>query len=165
MTQHLARILILDSSILDEVLEVPDWSDDSPRIRKEFARRAEGGEQLVIPITAIVETGNHVVQCKGDRTGAARRYHRLLCQLVDGDAPWRTFITVWNVDLLARIRDGAGIGRSLIDLFSSQTIGGGDLTISAEAERIKQTTHGLRIDLWSKDAKFRAHWPHGRVVE
>jgi len=164
MAGELTSVLFVDSSILDEILEIPGWCDQSLAIRAEFETRTLGGVRMVIPISAVIETGNHIAQCAGDRRRAAHRYARLLDQLIDGSAPWRVNETDWNLDLLSQIRSGAHTKRDLVDLLSNRVMGGGDLAILAEAGRMRQTSFGLKIDLWTKDAKFSAHWPFGETV-
>jgi hypothetical protein len=161
---RLATVLFVDTSILDEILGVPGWTQDREAVAAEFSRRSEAGEQLVIPISAIIETGNHIFQCTGDRRAAAGRFVTLLTQLTAGSAPWRVNVTTWNVALLSQLLAGAHTGCDLHDLLSDKLLGGGDLAILVEAGRLEATTFGLSIDLWTMDEKFAAHWPFGRTI-
>jgi hypothetical protein len=153
----------IDTSVLDEVLEVPGQVQH-PEVLHEFKRRASAGDLMVIPITTLVEAGNHIAQCGGDRRSAAARYATLLDQLIGREAPWRVITVDWDLDFLRALRDGAHTGLDLVDLLHSKTLGGGDMAIFVEARRLLERSNGLAVGLWTKDAAMRAAWPYGNLI-
>ncbi len=156
-------LYFIDTSILDEVLETPTWASQ-PRIVQAFKDHVTAGLQLAVPITAVIESGNHIEQSAGPRRAAAERYVTLLDQLISGTRPWKLVSTDWNGELLRRIREGAGTGRPLVDLLDAKEMGGGDAAIVAEAERLQQGSYGLRLGLWSLDNGLKANWPFGNLL-
>lgn len=156
-------ILFIDTSVLDEILDVPGWSSKHSIARTELAFRAEARRRLVIPITSLIETGNHICHSTGDRRAAASRFSTLVEQLSEGSSPWRTNNTSWDAKLLAEIRRGAGTGLDLTDLLSSKMAGGGDIAIVAEAGRLKESTFEVEIDLWTTDSRLASLWPWGKT--
>lgn len=157
-------LYFLDTSILDEVLEIPGWAS-RPETVQEFKNHASMGLQLAIPITAVIESGNHIEQSSGNRRPAAERYVTLLGQLISGTRPWKLVATEWDDALLQRIRDGAGTGRSLVDLLDAKAMGGGDAALVAEAERLQTGSYGLQVGLWSLDHGLKANWPFGNLLQ
>ena len=85
-----ARVLIIDTSVLCCLLEVPGketcgsgaerW--DRSRVEKLLAE--ERGSTLVLPLATIIETGNHIAQAPGDRFTLATRFGRYLAFAADG---------------------------------------------------------------------------------
>ena len=60
---------ILDTSVFDELLNVPHWAHQHNTIFEDFEKRIKNGEKFVIPIATIIETGNHIAHSKkGDST-------------------------------------------------------------------------------------------------
>jgi hypothetical protein len=152
------HVTFVDTSILDELMEVPGFCQNSEDIKGLFQERVESGEAFIISITAIVETGNHISQSQGNRRAAAERFARLLDQLVTNSAPWKANQVQWDQAFLQAIRDGAGTGVTLIDLLGNGYSGGGDLAILVEAGIFRQGTYGLEVDIWTLDGTLRAFW-------
>lgn len=55
----------MDTSVLCELLEVPGKNQQATAVQAEFVTRAAAGEHFVIPVTAVIETGNPICQAKG----------------------------------------------------------------------------------------------------
>lgn len=73
-------ICLLDTSILCEVLEVPNRFQSQAAIEKELRRKIEAEETLLLPMISILETGNHIGQ-NGDgrqRRETAERFVRFV---------------------------------------------------------------------------------------
>ena len=64
---------MIDTSVLCEMLQVPGKSNPArgAEVRAEIDRRWRDGERFVIPITAVIETGNHIAQADGNRYDVA----------------------------------------------------------------------------------------------
>lgn len=79
-------ITFIDTSVLCELVAVPGKSSDPGTHLAELDERFAAGERFVIPVTAVIETGNHIAQAKtGDRRAAARRLVELLLEAVRRD--------------------------------------------------------------------------------
>jgi hypothetical protein len=135
----------------------------SPRSWSRDARHAIKTCNLVLPITAIIETGNHIAQI-GDGYGNARRecaqkFSRLIEMMIAREAPWVLHSIEWDERYLRTLLDGAGTGSSLVDL-AIHKFGCGDLSILAEVERYLSRTTGVDVDIWTLDWSTRILSPH-----
>lgn len=54
-------IVLIDTSVVLELLKVPGKSGSMQDAKKEFADRAQHSE-LILPLATVVETGNHIGQ-------------------------------------------------------------------------------------------------------
>lgn len=159
----LGVVYFIDTSVLDEVLETPGWAKN-PQVLEQFKSRVAAGQRMAVPITALIESGNHIEQSSGPRRAAAERYATLIDQLLAGTTPWKLAATAWDPQLLQAMRDGAHTGRSLVDLLDSKSMGGGDAAILVEAERLLASSFGLQVGLWTLDAGLRSNWPFGNLL-
>lgn len=152
------RAVFVDTSILDEILAIPGWSSQHVEVQRQVVERHQRGDELIIPITALVESGNHVAQCSGSRRDAATRFKVLLDQLVAGNAPWRAHTVAWDVSFLRALAEGAFTGQGLVNLYANRQLGGGDLAILVEAKRFHDDTYGTEVEVWTEDATLLAYW-------
>ena len=100
-------VTFVDTSVLCELLQVPGKSQQHRAIREEFELRMEGGERFVIPITAVIETGNHIAQATGDRRSAAERFCKLLASAASEEAPFVIQQERWDERFLDELCAGA----------------------------------------------------------
>lgn len=153
----MSHVVFVDTSVLNEILEVPGKCQRPTEMRHEFAARVRRNESLVIPASALIETGNHVAQAGGHRRQAAVRYAELIQQLVSQSAPWRANNLQVNLDFLTAVRDGAGTGQSLTDLLANRQLGGGDLGILVEAAQFARASYGFTVEIWTLDVTLAGY--------
>ena len=70
-------IALIDTSILLELLEVPGRDSKSAEIKKQLReKQRDARESLILPLAAILETGNHVGRVPDGalRRQAAKRF-------------------------------------------------------------------------------------------
>lgn len=105
------KVLILDTSILCIWLKVPGkdtcgsgenvLTHDivSDKINKEI----ENNTTFIIPVSSIIETGNHIAQSSGDRYNVAKKLVDIIHKSADAESPWATFTqqsSLWTSDAL-----------------------------------------------------------------
>lgn len=146
-----AKVTFIDTSVLCELLKVPGLSSHHDDIRTEFELRGEDGERFVIPITAVIETGNHIAQSNGDRRAAAERFVRFLGAARSGEAPFTVHRLSWDDEFLMELCAGNGTGRALIDLAAAR-MGAGDVAILVERGRFKRDSAYTEVQVWTLDA-------------
>lgn len=65
-------VAIVDTSILCNVLDIPHMNGERNRVLQELGELLENETNLLLPMAAVYETGNHIAQIKdGNRR---RRY-------------------------------------------------------------------------------------------
>lgn len=151
-------VAIIDTTVFCELLGIPGKSNNADAFRSELTAKVTAGEILLLPMTTIVETGNHIGQCSPD--GAKRRYYaqkfvESVQKAVDGEAPfsptpffepddlrrWLAEFPEWT-----KVTDARGKGSGL-----------GDLTIQKEWERQCELNPARRVYIWSGDARLTAY--------
>lgn len=149
------KVTMIDTSVLCELLDVPGKSATGDAHRAELDGRVRDGERFVIPITAVVETGNHIAQAKvGDRRAAARRLIELLLEAVRGDGRFELHEVAWDEAFIVALAGGDTTGQSFIDLAGHGFMGAGDVAILVERDRYVATS-GYRRDgvgIWTLEA-------------
>lgn len=83
-------VVIVDTSVLLNVLNVPGCNNDRGDVDRQFQEFAHAGARLLLPLAAVFETGKHIAQLSDGRQRG--RYASLFCEQVrmalDGKAPW-----------------------------------------------------------------------------
>ncbi len=152
----MTSITLIDTSVLCELLRVPGKSDvmRSRELRSEMDRRVAAGERLVIPITTIIETGNHIAQCSGQRYGLARGLIKLLQTAASEESPWRVLETPFDAEFLRSLCDGDSTGQDLAQL-AAEKIGAGDVAVLVERDHLKRRS-SAQVQVWTLDAGLHA---------
>lgn len=160
------RVLIIDTSVLCCWLKVPGKDTAGPdgdtwtyeRSEQVLSQAIKDGATLVLPLAALIETGNHIAQCNGDRYLLAGQLSRLLTESVNGRNPWVPFSgqeELWGREALLRLADSwpalAAGGTSIADA-----------TIKDVAEFYAET--GLHVEIVTGDQGLRAYTPAAPVV-
>lgn len=144
-------ICLIDTSILCEFLAVPDRCDRAEEIAEETRRKIERRETLLLPMSSILETGNHIGQ-NGDgrqRRAAAERFVNLVETAIRGETPFTPTPFFEPERLLAWLRefpDWAGHGS-----------GFADLTIAQEFHRQCTLNPLRRVYIWSLDRHLSSY--------
>jgi hypothetical protein len=156
-------ICIIDTSVFCEILAIPGKAGRVGEVRDGLAERVRLHETLLLPMTTVIETGNHIGHC-GDgsvRRAAAVRFRDAVEQALAGETP---FVPTPMIDMprlrqwLARFPDWAkqtgpdGKGSGL-----------GDLTIVAEWEHARLRNPGRRVYIWSLDARLAGYDTESRA--
>lgn len=152
-------VTFLDTSVLCELVEVPGKCQRRDEVREEYARRVAEGEQFVLPITAVIETGNHIAQAGGDRRAAAERLVGLLQAAGAGVPPFALNEVNWDGSFTAELCGGNSTGQSFIDLAGNGLMGAGDVAILVERDRYLSATSMSRADvrIWTLEQVLGAY--------
>lgn len=153
------RVVFVDTSVLCNLLAVPGRDQHRSRVIAEFQQRADAGTQFVLPLTALIETGNHIANSTASRRTAAERFVRMVWQIVEGTAPWRLNRVEWGQSLLRAFVDGDSAGQPAIDLLGAAQLGAGDLAILVERDDfIARTAYkASEVGVWSLDDGLSAY--------
>lgn len=153
------RMLLVDTSVLLEVLRVPFESDRSAEVTEEFDDHLRKGVALQIPMASVLETGSHIRRIRnGDaRRRCARTFTLFLEQALIEQPPWRFSPFAWNESVIRNLLDGEGHGYSLIRSIGDGIFEIGDLTIIEEWRIIFHNVSPkvYDIDVWTLDSTLR----------
>lgn len=160
------KVLVLDTSILCCWLQVTgkdtagcgddQWNHD--RISTILHAERNAGSTFVLPIASLIETGNHIAQCNGDRHALATSLSQHLINSADATSPWAAFTDqspLWD-------------SPNLVELAASWptlAVGGtsiGDATIKHVAEYYARA--GYAVEILTGDQGLKAYEPLKPVV-
>lgn len=143
---------MVDTSVLCELLQVPGKSSAGrgEEVKAEVVRRWQAGERFLIPITAVIETGNHIAQSDGDRYSVASRLVRLLRNAVAGEGNWLVYQTELGAEFLTSLCQGDSTGMSLEEQAATK-VGAGDIAILVERDQFVSATVYREVDIWTFD--------------
>jgi len=144
-------ICLLDTGILCELLEIPGRCQRREEIAAELTRKIKSRESLLLPMSAIVETGNHIGQIRDgrQRRAAAERFVQMVSQAIRGESPFTStpfFEPEPMLTWLDEFPDWAGRGS-----------GFADLTIKKEFERLDKIHRMRRVYIWSLDRHLSSY--------
>ncbi|WKK73107.1 hypothetical protein Q0F99_09835 [Rathayibacter oskolensis] len=150
-------VVFIDTSVLCNLIPVPGKDQDADEVRKRMAARLKNDDRFILPITAVIETGNFVAQLSngGERYATAQRFEEILRLICAGKAPWVLHDVAWNRPFLERFLDGADSGSTFKEHAKSE-VGAGDLCILTERDSYRQRTR-INAEIWTLDNGLGAH--------
>ncbi|MCY4030471.1 MAG: hypothetical protein OXH75_29680 [Acidobacteria bacterium] len=150
-------IVIVDTSVLLNVLDVPGFNQDRATVLGRFGELVEAAANLLLPMGAVFETGNHIAQLPdGQRR---RRYAEVfrdrVREALAGRAPW-TLVPGPDATQLAESLDS-------FPEYAMQGVGMVDLAIVKAWERACARHPRRHVSIWSLDHHLAGHdqRPHG----
>lgn len=105
------------------------------------------GDRFVLPVAAVIETGNHICNAKaGDRRGAAERFEALIEAVRAGADGWAMHEMTWDDTFLGRLIDGSPDWEPFVDL-----------AILAERGRFRQAGAFRGVRIWTLETQLGAY--------
>lgn len=153
------RILVLDTTVLCCWLRIPGKDTAGPandlwdfqRIDRLLKIERARGSTFVLPMATLIETGNHIAQCAGDRYQLAENLCVCLNSAALAESPWTAFSdqsSLWDIQGLQKLAQDwpalAATGMSI-----------GDTTIKAVADYY--AVAGLEVQILTGDQGLRAY--------
>ena len=141
----MSSIVIVDTSVLLNIMDVPDRNQHRGQVLDRLATLIDAGDHLFIPMAAIVEVGNHIAQVKNGahRRAAAERFVKEVRSALADEAPWKPINFPSNQEVL-----------TWLDAFpesATQGIGMGDLSIKQEWVALCERHALSRVWVWALD--------------
>lgn len=154
----MTTVTMVDTSVLCELLQVPGKCNPAraAEVAAEADRRWQAGERFVIPITAVIETGNHIAQSDGNRYEVAGRLVRLLRVAVSEESHWRVLQTRLGAGFLEALCAGDSTGQTL-EALAAAKVGAGDVAILVERDQFEASTAVRDVRVWTFDDGLSAH--------
>ena len=84
------HVVIVDTSVLLNLLDVPGRNQDRDAVLGRFGELSDAEVNLLLPITAIFEAGNHIAHLSDgrQRRDHAQRFSDRVREALNGQAPW-----------------------------------------------------------------------------
>lgn len=146
-------VAIVDTTVLCELLQVPEKSDAQTHgvLTEEFDRRSKEGHRFLVPLTAIVEAGNHIAHGKDGsrRRAAAKRFVKFVRMAMTEDLPFTPTPAPSLEDIDAWLDGFADDAARELSL--------GDRSIIAEWDRQREIHPHGRVYIWSLDGDLAGY--------
>lgn len=144
-------VRIVDTSVLCNLLRVPNKDQDAERAAAEFRAGLEDGDVFLLPIVVIYETGNHIAQAPSGskRRIVAEGFVQLVRNAFEGTFPFVP-TPLQNPEDMVEWLDG----------FPDRAMAGmgfGDLAITKVWEQQCELNHGRRVTIWSYDKHLQGY--------
>ena len=156
------KVLIIDTSILCVYLEVPGkdtcgsnkdrWNKQ--RVDELLKKEVQKSTIFVLPLAAIIETGNHIAQAVTEhRYKIAQDLAEIILKTAKEETPWAAFTeqsVLWDIQ---------GLKNLAVEWpeLAAQKISIGDATIKSVADYYAKT--GLEVEILTGDAGLKAYQP------
>lgn len=153
------RVEFVDTSILCNLLGIPGKCQDRAKVVADLKRKEQARDcNLLLPVTAVIETGNHIAQLADgrERRTYAETFAGLLGLVVAGKAPWALNEVEWNAAHLNALLTGGTTGTTLVE-HACNRLGCGDLNILIERDRYLARTSGVEATVWTLDGQLAAY--------
>lgn len=156
----MSDIVLLDTTIYLNVLDVPGRNQQRDEIFNGFRERVCNGDYFLLPLATIWETGNHISRLS---SGKLRRQYALqlaenVQSALNGEAPYRTtyfpdrsIFAQW----LQAFPDFAQRNKSPEKITEGVSLS--DLSIIKEWELTRDRHPELRVLIWSLDRDLAAY--------
>lgn len=150
----MSAIVLLDTSVYLNVLDVDGFNQDRSAVLDGFERRIKAGDNFLLPMATIWETGNHIAHLSDG--GRRRRFALALVQDVtralNGELPYRPTHFPAREEFLGWLDsfpDFAQRGKSARKPNEGGSLA--DLSIIKEWERTCRLHAMSRVSIWSLD--------------
>lgn len=150
-------VWLIDTSVFVEILNVPGKSQQHEAVAAKFVSRHENGHRFVLPVTTIIETGNHIAHCAPNRRNAAKRFILALEQAQSDSPPWIVRDVKWDRVLLSRLLEGNSTGSDLLNLLGDGRMGTGDVALLVERDEFRNASSFTDVRVWTLEAALGSY--------
>ena len=146
------NVRFIDTSIIMNLLEIPDMCRDKEAVKEEFKKAVEEGEILILPVATIIESGNHIAHINNGNIirEKAIKFKEFLEKTAKEEAPWTLYGTELKKD------DLLALAGEFPEKALTLRMGIGDMSIIRFYENFKATVPAVgRIMIWSTDTHLK----------
>lgn len=156
----MSSIVLLDTSVYLNVLDVPVWNQNREEILDEFECRVNDGDYFLLPMATIWETGNHISDLADGRQ--RRRYAEILRddvqRAINGQTPYSPTHFPDREEFLGWLADfPAYAQRTKSERQTREGVSLSDMSIIKEWERECARHSMTRVLVWSLDSDLAAY--------
>ena len=144
-------IVVVDTSIVDNLVPVPGWNQHQADVQQQFEALADARAEFILPVAAIIETGNHIA---GLTDGGQRRATAIKClhwvrRALTPEMPFALSPELTRDEVLSIVEawpDEAARGLSVTDL-----------SIVRLWELLGRLNQSRRVVIWSTDTHLAGY--------
>ena len=156
----MSDIVLLDTSVYLNVLDVSGWNQSRVSILDEFTLRVEDGDYFLLPMATIWETGNHIAKLAdgGSRRQFAKKLVDDVSGAINGSAPYRPTHFPDREEFLCWLNEfpeNAQKNKSITK--PNEGVSLADLSIIKEWKRTCELHSMSRVLVWSLDSDLSSY--------
>lgn len=148
------NVRFMDTSIIMNLLEIPKMCSDAEKIKAEFDHAIKEKETLILPMSTIIESGNHIAHIADGtiRREKAMKFQEFLRKTAREEAPW----TLYGVELSKE--DLLILAEEFPEKALQMKMGIGDMSIIRFYEKYKAITPAVgKVMIWSTDGHLSGY--------
>ena len=156
----MSAIVLLDTSIYLNILDIPGRNQDRKQVEKEFKEKIKSGDHILLPLMTIIETGNHIVRLLdgNQRRKYAEKMKDNVIKALNGDTPYKATKCLQKEDLMRWLVDFPNrVNQFLGDAEDKDRAGFSDFTIFKEWEQMCEIHPMSRVLIWSLDGHLKGY--------
>ena len=159
----MSDIVLLDTSVYLNVLDVPSCNQDRTAILREFEVSIDRGDYFLLPLAVVWETGNHIADLGDGQTRRtfAQKLVADVTRAFKGDVPYRATHFPERDEFLSWLSDFPDMtmrNKSEWKLREGASLA--DLSIIKEWERSCALHQMSRVRVWSLDGDLAGYDRH-----
>jgi hypothetical protein len=155
-----SAIVLLDTSVYLNILDVPSFNQDREGILAEFRRKIEREDHFLLPMATIWETGNHIADLGngGLRFRFGQRLVQDVRRAIRGETPYRPTHFPEREEFLEWLNEFPDyVQRSKSPRKTREGVSLTDLSIIKEWERTRSLHAMSRVLIWSLDSDLAGY--------
>lgn len=148
------KLCLVDTSILLNILNVPNRKQKREEVIATFREKIEAGETFFLPLATIIETGNHIGHLPdgNDRYGYACALVQQVKMALEGTSPFVP-LDLCSTDDLRQWMNDFPHGHAV------QGRGVGDMMLVGECLRLRERHPRTEVYIWSLDSGLAEYGP------
>lgn len=154
------QIMLLDTSVLLELLGTPHESDHQEKAEEEYELLISEGVELRIPMATVLETGSHVGKIDNgyNRRECAKKFDKFMRAALGAQAPWKFTPLEWDDQLVLDMLNGYYPDVTMEVALSTRVLEMGDMAIIQEFRRLRANLDSrvVDVDVWTYDSGLRS---------
>ena len=151
------KYYLIDTSILLELLDVPNMAKQPKEVRASFVEKIQAGGKFCIPLAPVIETGNHIAQ-NGDgkqRRERAQAFVKFVIQSFNEESPFIKLVFLTNEELQKWIHEFPDC--AMRNDSKGKGMGIGDLSIIKDKIKLEKQFPKSDIIIWSADGHLDSY--------
>lgn len=156
----MSNIVLLDTSVYLNVLDVPEFNQIRDDILNDFADRVQNGDYFLLPMATIWETGDHIADLTDGRLRRhfAQKLFEQVTAAFNNEAPYKTTYFPDSEVFLRWLGDFPDYAqRTKSDRQTREGVSLSDLSIIKEWEQTRDRHSMSRVLIWSLDSDLAAY--------
>lgn len=156
----MSAIVLLDTSIYLNILDVPGNNQDRDDVLTEFEMRIMGGDYFLLPMASIWETGNHIADLEngGIRYQFGNKLVEDVSKAIKGDVPYRPTHFPSREEFLSWLSEFPDyVQRNKTVKKEREGVSLSDLSIIKEWEATRDRHNMSQVLIWSLDSDLAGY--------